>query len=46
MAVPNLGEACSDWCPYATICRDRINAGMSASKPVTLKPVSVKAPLL
>jgi hypothetical protein len=45
MAVPNLGEACSDWCPYATICRDRINAGMSAGKPVSLKPVTVRAPI-
>lgn len=44
-AVPQLGPACEEWCPYTTLCRDRINASVTSGAPTTPKPLTMKGPI-
>ena len=44
-AVPSIGAACDDWCPYTGICRDIILSASSAGAATTPKPIKMKGPL-
>jgi CRISPR/Cas system-associated exonuclease Cas4 (RecB family) len=43
VAVPNIGPACENWCPYTSICRDKIRAGVTGGPSPIVKPVTCKA---
>jgi hypothetical protein len=43
VAMPNIGPACEEWCPYTHICRDKVQAAQTAGPLITPKPVQVKA---
>lgn len=41
-AVPNIGDACENWCPYTSLCRDKYAVKKGDQKPVVPPPQAVK----
>jgi hypothetical protein len=41
-AVPNIGDACENWCPYTSLCRDKYAVKKGDQKPVAPPPQAVK----
>lgn len=41
-AVPNIGDACENWCPYTTLCRDKYAVKKGDQKPVDPPQAPVK----
>lgn len=41
-AVPNIGDACENWCPYTHMCRDRYAVAKGDKKPVDAPVAPIK----
>lgn len=44
-AWPAVGHACSEWCPYTSICRDQYRAGTGSLQNKPAAPAMTKGPL-
>lgn len=42
-ALPNIGDACEQWCPYTSMCRDKYCVAKGDKKQVDPPPAQVKA---
>ncbi len=42
-AIPNIGDACENWCPYTHMCRDKLAVQKGDKKAVDAPAVQVRA---
>lgn len=45
-ATPNFGHACEEWCPWTSLCRDRVYSAMVDGRATTPTPVRVRSPIV